>query len=418
VGRPFLHVTLPLAALNLINQASRTIMAVIGPVLAVEFGFSASELGLLAACMFVAYAAVQLPNGVALDLIGPRRVQAALSLVTAAGFAAFALAHGLVGFSLARIVLGVGVSAGLMAVIKANTQWFAPAKVAKVTGIAVALGGLGSILTTTPVQAALPSFGWRGVLWLLCAMSFAVAVWIFLSVRDKQSSGPRAELKAELRVTLSILGSGVFWRYAPAVSMLAVLNFAYLGLWAGPWLRDVAGYEGIARANTLLLYALGAMAGVVVAGAATSRAQARGYPAMRIVLACNAALVLAQIALAMQPAGAVVPIVWLLFAFFAAASTTGYIVVGQMFPREHMARVSTAANTLTLVGAFVLQTSIGWILDLWPRTATGGWDPRGYSAALAVSAAIQVLLMVPLFAGGAKWRARSGSIATAKVPHD
>ena len=26
--------------------------------------------------------------------------------------------------------------------------------------------------------------------------------------------------------------------------MLAVMNFAYLGLWAGPWLRDVAGYEG------------------------------------------------------------------------------------------------------------------------------------------------------------------------------
>lgn len=81
-----------------------------------------------------------------------------------------------------------------MAVIKANTQWFAPVKVAKMTAIAVALGGLGSILTTTPVQAALPTFGWRGVLWLLCAMSVAVAVWIFLSVRDKPSSGAcRAE---------------------------------------------------------------------------------------------------------------------------------------------------------------------------------------------------------------------------------
>lgn len=407
MGRPFLHVTLPLATLNLINQASRTIMAVIGPVLAVEFAFSASELGFLAACMFIAYAAVQLPGGLALDLLGPRRVQAALSLVTAAGFAAFALADGLLGFSLARIVLGVGVSAGLMAVIKANTQWFPPAKVAKVTGIAVALGGLGSILTTTPVQAALPTFGWRGVLWLLCAASVAVAVWIFLSVRDKPSSGARVALKAEVGVTLSILGSPMFWRYAPSVSMLAMLNFAYLGLWAGPWLRDVAGYEGVARANTLLLYALGMMAGVTVAGVVTSRAQSRGYPGMRIVLACNAAMVLAQVALALQPGGAAVPIVWVLFAFFAAASTTGYIVVGQMFPREQMARVATAANMLTLIGAFLLQSAIGWVLDLWPRTPAGGWDPRGYSAALAGSATIQVLLAIPLFTGGALWRARS-----------
>jgi sugar phosphate permease len=405
--RPFLHVTLPLAALNVINQASRTIMAVIGPVLAVEFAFSASELGFLAACMFIAYAAVQLPSGLALDLLGPRRVQATLSLVAAAGFAVFALSDGLLGFSVARIVLGVGVAAGLMSIIKANTQWFAPAQVAKVTGIAVALGGLGSILTTTPVQMALPAFGWRGVMWLLCALSVAVSVWIFLSVRDKPASGPPAEFKAEVRVTASILASRTFWRYGPPVSMLAVLNFAYLGLWAGPWLRDVAGYEGVARANTLLVYALGSMAGVTVAGAAMSWAQARGYPGMRLVLAFNAALVLVQVALALQPGGAAVPVLWVLFAFCTATSTTGYIVVGQMFPRDQMARVSTANNTLTLVGAFLLQTAIGWLLDLWPRTPAGGWDPRGYSAALAGSAAIQVLLAIPLFTGGALWRARS-----------
>ena len=407
MGRPFVHVTLPLATLNLINQASRTIMAVIGPALAVEFSFSASELGLLAACMFVAYGAVQLPGGVALDLLGPRRVQAALSLVAAAGFAIFALSDGLLGFSIARIVLGIGVSAGLMALITANTQWFAPARVASVTGIAVALGGLGSVLTTTPVQMALPTLGWRGVLWLLCALSFAVAVWIFVSVRDQPASRARAGFKAELGIMASILGSRRFWRYAPAVSMLAAMNFAYLGLWAGPWLRDVAGYEGTARANTLLLYSLAMMAGVAVTGAVTSRVQARGFPGMLVVLACTGGLVLAQIALALQPGGAAVPMAWLLFAFCATASTTGYIVVGQMFPREQMGRVSTAANTLTLGAAFLLQTAIGWILDLWPRTAAGGWDPRGYSAALALSAAIQVLLTIPLLAGASQWRTRS-----------
>lgn len=400
-GRLFLVVTLPLAVLGLINQASRTIMAVIGPVLAVEFSFSASELGLLAACMFAAYAAVQLPAGVALDLLGPRRVQAAFSLVAAAGFAIFALSDGLFGFALARVVLGIGVSAGLMAVLKANTQWFAPAKVANMTGIAVAIGGVGSVLATTPVQMALPTLGWRGVLWVLCAMSLAVAVWIAVSVRDKPTSAARADLTGELAVMLSILRSRVFWRHAPAVAALSVLNFTYLGLWAGPWLRDVAGYEGQARANTLLVYTLGMMAGMVAIGAVTSRAQARGYPPMLVVFACHAGLLAAQVVLALQPGGAAVPVAWVLFAFSASGATSGYVVVGQMFPAEQMARVSTAANTLTLVGAFLLQSAIGWVLDLWPRTAAGGWDPRGYSAALALSAVIQLLLVVRL------WRAKS-----------
>src|SRR5512142_3274164 len=109
--RIFSRITLPLAALNLINQASRTVMSIIGPVLAVEFALSASELGLLAACMFASYAVAQLPVGIALDLLGPRRVQATLSLVAAAGFAVFALSGGLAGFALARVILGVGVSA-------------------------------------------------------------------------------------------------------------------------------------------------------------------------------------------------------------------------------------------------------------------------------------------------------------------
>ena len=72
--RLFLVVTLPFAMMNLINQASRTVMAVIGPALAVEFSLSASELGLLAACMYAAYAVAQLPDGVAIDRLGPRQV--------------------------------------------------------------------------------------------------------------------------------------------------------------------------------------------------------------------------------------------------------------------------------------------------------------------------------------------------------
>ena len=397
--RVFLVVTLPLAALNLINQASRTIMAIIGPVLAVEFGFSASELGLLAACMFAAYAVVQLPGGVAIDRLGPRRVQAACSLVTAAGFAVFALSDGLLGFSIARVILGVGISAGLIAVLKANTQWFPAGKVANMTGIAGAIGALGSVLTTTPAQMALPTLGWRGVLWVLCGVSVAVAVWIFVSVRDRPSSTARGGLTGELHIMLSIFRARAFWRYGPAVSMLSVLNFAYLGLWAGPWLRDVAGYEGEARANTLLLYTLGALVGVVAIGAATSRAYARGYPPVLMLLVCNALLLVAQVALALQPGGAAIPIFWVMFAFFSAGATSGYVVVGQMFPAEQMGRVSTAVNTLTLGAAFVLQSAIGWVLDLWPRTATGGWDPRGYSAALALSAVIQVLLMARLLWG-------------------
>jgi predicted MFS family arabinose efflux permease len=395
----FARVTLPLAVFGLINQAARTVMAVIGPVLAVEFALSASELGMLAACMLGAYAVVQLPGGMALDRVGARNVQAALGLLTAAGFALFALAESFATLVAARVVIGVGVSAGLMAIIKANAQWFAPAKVAFITGVAVSIGGLGSVLSTGPVAAALPAIGWRGILWVLCGLSAATALWILLSMPDRRGGGSGG-LQAELRVMASILRSPVFWRFAPAVAMLSVLNFAYLGLWAGPWLRDVAGYDRQGSANILLAYTLTMMVGALVVGAAASRVKARGHRPMLITLACTGGQVVAQIGLALQPtAPLVVGILWMLFAFCVAGATAGYISVGQMFPHEQTARVATAVNTLTLGAAFVLQAAVGWILDLWPRAASGGWEPRGYSAALACSLLLQVFVAARLFGG-------------------
>jgi predicted MFS family arabinose efflux permease len=394
----FTRVTLPLAVFGLINQAARTVMAIIGPVLAVEFALSASELGLLAACMLGAYALVQLPGGMALDRIGARNVQAALGLVTAAGFALFALAESLATLVIARMIIGVGVSAGLMAIIKANAQWFAPAKVALVTGIAVSIGGLGSVLSTGPVAAVLPSLGWRGVLWVLCGLSAATALWILLSVPHRGAR--KSDLRTELAVMGSILRSPVFWRHAPAVAMLSVLNFAYLGLWAGPWLRDVAGYDGRGSANILLAYTLTMMAGALLVGAAASRAKALGLSPMLVTLACTAGQVGAQLGLALQPtAPLVVGALWMVFAFCVAGATAGYITVGQMFPPEQTARVATAVNTLTLGAAFVLQAAVGWVLDLWPRTGSGGWDPRGYSAALAGSLLLQLFIAARLLGG-------------------
>jgi MFS family permease len=393
------RVTFPLAAAGFMNQASRTVMAIVGPVLAVELGLSAVELGVLAACLFAAYAAAQLPLGVALDAFGARRVQTALMVLAAIGFAIFALSPGFAGLVAARIVLGVGISAGLMAVIKAHADWFERSRVAHVTGIATAIGALGSTLTTSPVQALLPALGWRGVFWVLALLALAVAAWIFLSVPEKPpvekhpgKAGPARSLRGDIALSGRILASRAFWRLGPAVATLSMFNFVYLGLWAGPWLRDVAGLDGPARAGVLFLYTLAMVAGSVLAGSAASRATAAGLPPLLVPVVSLAGLVLLQIGLMLQPSlSAVVLALWLGAAVFGAAGPAGYVAMCQMFPPEQTGRVSTAINTLTLGGAFAVQSAIGWILDLWPRTPSDGWAPDAYSWALALTAALQAL---------------------------
>jgi len=395
------RVTFPLAAAHFVNQAARTVMAIVGPVLAVELGLSAVELGTLAACMFAAYAATQLPLGVALDAFGARRVQAALMALAALGFAVFALSPGFAGLALGRVLLGVGISAGLMAVLKGNADWFERRRVAQVIGISTAIAALGSAVTTLPVQALLPALGWRGVFWVLCGLTLAVALWIFLSLPEKPRTGPEGgrvpTLGGYLASSARILASPTFWRFGPAVATISTFNFAYLGLWAGPWLRDVAGMDGEARAGVLFLYTLAMVAGSVLTGSVASRAERRGLPAVLVPIAALVVVVAVQLGLMMQPRSfAVVLALFLVMAVFASAGSVGYVVVNQMFPPDLTGRVSTATNTVALGLAFAVQAAIGWILDLWPRTASGGWDPDGYSWALAMTAALQAAALLVL----------------------
>jgi predicted MFS family arabinose efflux permease len=284
-----------------------------------------------------------------------------------------------------------------MALIKAHADWFERSRVAYVTGIATALGALGSTLTTSPVQAVLPALGWRGVFWILCLLALGVAAWIFLSVPDKPRvapdvGGPARSLRGDIALSGRILASRTFWRLGPAVATLSMFNFAYLGLWAGPWLRDVADMDGPARAFVLLLYTLAMVVGSVLTGSAASRANAVGLPRFLVPIVCLAGMVLLQAGLMLQPRQpSVVLVLWLAIAVLGTAGPVGYIAVAQMFPPDQTGRVSTAVNTLTLGGAFLVQAAIGWILDLWPRTASDGWHPDGYSWALALTLALQAL---------------------------
>ena len=91
---------------------------------------------------------------------------------------------------------------------------------------------------------------------------------------NRLRSGPAPTLGGYIASSARILASPIFWCFGPAVATISIFNFAYLGLWAGPWLRDVAGMDGSARAFVLFLYTLAMMAGSMVSGQLASRATA------------------------------------------------------------------------------------------------------------------------------------------------
>ena len=108
--RPTLLVFLPFAAGYHLSYLFRVINAVIAKPLVLDITLDATQLGFITSIYFLAFAAVQLPLGAALDRFGPQRVQGTLLLLAALGAAIFAIAPSLPGLLIGRGFIGLGVA--------------------------------------------------------------------------------------------------------------------------------------------------------------------------------------------------------------------------------------------------------------------------------------------------------------------
>ena len=56
-------------------------------------------------------------------------------------------------------------------------------------------------------------------------------------------------------------------------------------------------------------------------------------------------------------------------------------------------RANTAMNLVIFASAFVVQSAIGALIDLYPRSATGGYPPEAYRWAFGVFLCLQVAML-------------------------
>jgi MFS family permease len=138
-------VLLPFAFAYVLSYLYRTVNAVIAPDLVARFELSPAQLGLLTSAYFLTFAAFQLPLGLLLERFGPRRTDAALLVVAAAGAFLFAAAGDASALALGRALIGLGVSGCLMSGIKANVLWFPTQRLPAMNGWMFFAGGIGMV---------------------------------------------------------------------------------------------------------------------------------------------------------------------------------------------------------------------------------------------------------------------------------
>ena len=391
----FARIYLPLALGYAISYFYRNANAIIEVDLVRDLGLGPADLGLLTSVYFISFAAFQLPLGVLLDRYGPRRTESILLLFAALGSILFAQAESLSGLILGRLLIGLGVSACLMAAFKAYVLWFSSQRLAMISGLQMVAGGLGALLATIPLQNALSYTDWRGVFTGLAIITVfaSVCLWMFLP-ENQRTDDKLPSLKLHLKEIGQVLRSRIFWGIAPLAAISSGANMAIHGLWMKPWLRDVTGLSADNAAQLLFAMTLTFIGGFLTLGIIAERlSQLFDIHLMSISVFGMTIFLFIQGTMIYGGIGSPLILV-ILLGFFGTANVLVYAGYAKIFPKNLSGRVSTFLNLLVFIGAFILQWGIGAIIELWPPT-DNGYDPESYQSAFG--------FLVILQAAGLMW---------------
>jgi sugar phosphate permease len=338
------------------------------------FQASAAALGGLAATYFYVYTVMQIPTGILVDTLGPRRIVTLGGIVAGAGSLLFAYAVTLTDASIGRLLIGLGVSVAFIALLKLNTVWFHDRHFGTAVGLTLLLGNVGAVLAAAPFAWVLQYTSWRTVFVVLGGVSFATAVLTWLLVRDhpgeaglpslRELDGEAAHPRHEghwFEGLMTVLRNRLTWPNFWMNLGIGGSFLAFAGLWAVPFLRDVYGMDRAAATQHTSLLLAGFAIGAISVGALSDRV-GRRKPVL-IATAFVHLLCWLPLVFSLPLPRLASYLLFLLMGLSAASFTLSWACVKEVNPHALSGIATSVANTGVFLGTGILQPLVGWTID-------------------------------------------------------
>ena len=181
----------------------------------------------------------------------------------------------------ARAVVGLGFSAGLMASYKSTATWV-PAERRSLANTAImSVGALGMVVASEPTEYLVGLIGWREPSWSSPASSCSPPSSSSPRAPGQDTSSSPRRCGSQFGQMLAIMqDAGVLAPRAAAGPHLGRAD-RHPTLWTGPWFRDVMGLSREEVARHLLLLAVAFMVGILSVGVIADRLGRRGIAPCR-----------------------------------------------------------------------------------------------------------------------------------------
>ena len=363
--------------------------------------------GLLGAAYFYTYAIVQLPAGLLSDSWGPRNTISVFFCIAFLGSLVLGLAPSASWAILGRTLVGLGVAMLFVPTMKILAEWFRPNEFAMMTGILMAMGGIGSLSAATPLALLSNQIGWRYSFVLVGVFTLILALLVWLFVRNRpadmgwpspspapSSERPAIGLMEGLRKVVTHLW---FWPLALWFFFDCAIFFAFAGLWGGPYLTQVYGLSKAQAGHILSMLAVG----MIVGSPLQSYFSNNVFKARKPVVVLSSFITLGLTAILAFHTDRI-PLFGLYFLclglgmFSSAVVVIGFTAAKELFPVQIAGTATGVVNLFPFAGGAVSQPVLGYILERRGQI-DGAFTLAGYQEAFLVLFCCGILTVLMSF---------------------
>jgi ACS family hexuronate transporter-like MFS transporter len=173
-----------------INLLDRQVLAVLAPLIRDELNLSNTEYSYVVTAFLFGLTLAQVPSGMLIDRIGPRRGLPVLMVWWSISNALHAVSRGVSQLALYRFLLGVGECGNYSAGVKVISQWFPARERALAGGIFNSGTVIGAFLAPWLIVKLSALYGWRATFVVPSTLGLIWIVPWFIWYRDRVAVTP------------------------------------------------------------------------------------------------------------------------------------------------------------------------------------------------------------------------------------
>ncbi|MFN7710659.1 MAG: MFS transporter [Holosporales bacterium] len=390
-------------------------MVVVSPSIMTEdlmraFGVNGFALGVLAAWYYNAYAAMQIPLGIIMDRFGPKRVLVFSASLCSIGCFLFSSAPSIEQASLGRLLMGAGSACAYIGTLKLITLWFPPHMNARMIGLTMVMGTLGTTTGGRPLALLIENMGWRSGVMVMAAIGSTIALMIYFFVRDEQAprseiehtydqGGPQRKLTDGLKY---VVRSVPTWLISCYKLLMYVPLAAFSELWGVPYLMELYKIDRADAAWMISFTFMGIAIFSPITAALSDFIRSRKIP---MIAGAVAAFIIYMMIIYIPNIPQSMMYVLLFVAGIAfTGQVIGFVSICEIMPIWASGVSLGVANMTVMLSGVIFEPLIGKLLDVvWNGTITNGirdYTLSNYHVALSVIpmalfASIAVIYFVP-----------------------